>query len=121
MKTFEFDTTCTMKEYNRKFWWIDSGYVRRITIEAENLKSAILQYRDILKEKYFINVSDNAIKNKNPMYIDRKDNSPLQIGYVFTGQSDFQRENGTWSSQFIDLWTAIKQVQDVDFLEVESC
>ena len=115
MSTFEFDTTCTMKEYNKKQWWIDSGYIRRITIEAENLKSAILKYREELKEKYYVTVSNNAIKNRNPMYIDRKNDSPLQIGYVITGQSDFQRNNGTWTTQYIDLWISIQKISEIDF------
>jgi len=117
MTNYEFDTTCTMKEYNNKKWWIDSGYVRRINIEAENLKSAILQFRDELENRYYISVSNNAIRNKNPMYIDRKENTPLQIGYVFTGKCDMQYDNGTWSAQYIDLWVRIRETKEIDFME----
>lgn len=71
--TFIFKTTTTMKEYNARKWWIDSGIVREIQITADNLPAALEQYREIVEEKHYISISANAIKNRNPMYIDTPD------------------------------------------------
>lgn len=114
--TFIFKTTTTMKEYNSRKWWIDSNIVREIRITAENLRAALEQYREIVKEKHYITISDNAIKNKNPMYIDTPNGEPKQIGYVITGKTDFEdRDNYKWSAQYIDLWVTILTVIDTDF------
>lgn len=114
--TFIFKTTTTMKEYNSRKWWIDSDIVREIRITAENLRAALEQYREIVAEKHYITISDNAIKNKNPMYIDTPNGEPKQIGYVITGKTDFEdRDNYKWSAQYIDLWITILTVIDTDF------
>lgn len=114
--TFIFKTTTTMKEYNSRKWWIDSDIVREIRITAENLRAALEQYREIVTEKHSITISDNAIKNKNPMYIDTPNGEPKQIGYVITGKTDFEdRDNYKWSAQYIDLWVTILTVIDTDF------
>lgn len=114
--TFIFKTTTTMKEYNSRKWWIDSDIVREIRITAENLRAALEQYREIVTEKYYITISDNAIKNKNPMYVDTPNGEPKQIGYVITGKTDFEdRDNYKWSAQYIDLWVTILTVIDTDF------
>lgn len=118
MKHYEFITTCTMKEYNNKHWWIDSGYIRPISVYAENLKSAILKFREIVEEKNYITISDNAIKNKNPMYIDTRAGETKQTGYVFTGKTEFQHDiTGKWVKQYIDLWVTIKTIIETDFQE----
>ena len=36
-----FKTNATMKEYNNNKWWIDSGVVREISVEAGNVKEAL--------------------------------------------------------------------------------
>lgn len=114
--TFIFKTTTTMKEYNSRKWWIDSDIVREIRITAENIRAALEQYREIVAEKHYITISDNAIKNKNPMYIDTPNGEPKQIGYVITGKTDFEdRDNYKWSAQYIDLWITILTVIDTDF------
>ena len=114
--TFIFKTTTTMKEYNSRKWWIDSDIVREIRITAENIRAALEQYREIVAEKHYITISDNAIKNKNPLYIDTPNGEPEQIGYVITGKTDFEdRDNYKWSAQYIDLWITILTVIDTDF------
>ena len=115
MKQFEFVVTCTMKPYNNKQWWIDSNYVRPFSVRAENLKSAIIQFRDLIKEKYYITISDNGFKNKSPMYIDTKQGETKQTGYVFTALTEFQYDNGKWCKQYIELWTTIKTIIDTEF------
>ena len=70
MNNYIFKTTVTMKEYNSKKWWIDSGIVREIKVEAENVKQALKKYREIVMERDYIEISENALRCKNPMYID---------------------------------------------------
>lgn len=118
MTNYMFTTTTTMKEYNAKKWWIDSDIIRPITIKAENLKAALQEYAKHCYNTAYIEVSNNAIRTKNPMYIDTKEGITKQIGYVITGKSDFQRDDYSWSTQYVDLWTTIKEVNDVEFEEV---
>ena len=116
MKEFIFKTTATMKEYNNKKWWIDSDIVREIRIAAENVREALKQYREIVSEKFYIEISDNAIKCKSPMYIDTASGECKQVGYVITGKTDFEdRDNYKWSSQYIDLWVTILTITDTEF------
>lgn len=44
MKEFISKTTATMKEYNNKKWWIDSGIVREIRIAAEAVNAHYSKY-----------------------------------------------------------------------------
>ena len=118
MKKYIFKTTATMKAYNSKNWWIDSGIIREIQVEADNLKNALQQYREAVKENAYIDISDNAIKTKSPMYIDSKNGEAVQIGYVITGKTDFQRDSGEWFAQYIDLWVTVLTVVDTDFTDV---
>lgn len=111
--TFIFETTTTMKEYNARKWWIDSGIVREIQITADNLPAALEQYREIVEEKHYISISAHAIKNRNPMYIDTPDGEK-QIGFVITGKTDFE-SNYKWVTQYIDLWVTVLTVIDTIF------
>lgn len=111
--TFIFKTTTTMKEYNARKWWIDSGIVREIQITADNLPAALEQYREIVEEKHYISISAHAIKNRNPMYIDTPDGEK-QIGFVITGKTDFE-SNYKWVTQYIDLWVTVLTVIDTIF------
>lgn len=100
--TYEFKTHTAMKEYNRKKWWIDSDYVKEMRIEADNLLSAVKKYRENVEDKYYIGISDNAIKTKKPMYVD-VENETVQCGYVITAYTYFEYD----VKQFIDLWVEI--------------
>ena len=116
MKNYIMKTTATMKPHNNKKWWIDPGIVREIRVSAENARDALNQYREILEEKYYISISDNAIKTKSEMYVDTKSGEPQQIGYVITGKTDFEdRDNYRWSAQYIDLWVEIITTTETDF------
>lgn len=107
MKKYLFKTTATMKEYNNKKWWIDSGIIREITINAENIEKAIEQYREKVIERDYINISKNALKNKSPMYIDSTNGEPIQCGYVITASTEFDNDRRGWIKQYIDLWVTI--------------
>lgn len=115
MKNYIFKTTATMKEYNNKNWWIDSGIVREIHVTAENIREALKQYRDIVAERYYIEISDTAIKNKFAMYRDRATGEAKQVGYVITGKTEFQKDSGEWVNQFIDLWVEVLTIVETDF------
>lgn len=115
MKKYLFKTTATMKEYNNKKWWIDSDIVRNKYINAENLNEALEKYREFVGEKEYITISNNAIKNKNPMYRDTINGEVKQVGYVITGKTSFQDDNYNWSEQYIDLWVEILTIEDTEF------
>lgn len=109
MKKFIFKTTATMKEYNDKKCWIDSGVIRDIYIAAEDISEALNQYRKAVAEKSYIEISNTAMKNKSAMYRETADGDDAQIGYVITGKTEFQKDSGEFVNQYIDLW--------VEFLE----
>lgn len=117
MRHYEFTTTTTMKEYNREKWWIDSDIIRSVIISAENLKAALKDFAKHCYECVYIEVSENALRTKRPMYIDLKSGETKQIGYVITGKTEFQRANDTWSTQYVDLWVRISEINYVDFDE----
>lgn len=119
MTTFIFDTTTTMKDYNRSKWWIDSDVVPSMHIKADDLKTALKVYQSKVDDMACITISDNALKTKNPMYVDTIDGNTKQVGFVITGSADFQDErNYKWSKQYVDLWVTVETVIETDFEEV---
>lgn len=114
MKNYIFKTTATMKEYNNQKWWIDSGIVRDITIHAATIPEALEQYREQVKEKYYIEISKNALKTKNNMYVD-ENGVAVQVGYVITGKTELQDDFYRWNAQYIDLWVTILTIIDTEF------
>ena len=105
---YTFDTTTTMKPYNRDKWWICDDIIRRKTIEAKNLSEALKKYQDEVTNKDYITISDTALKRKSPMFVDTAEGSK-QVGYVITGQTDFDNNGRGWVKQYIDLWVTITQ------------
>lgn len=111
-----FKTTATMKEYNNKKWYIDGGIVSDMRINADSVENALEIYRERVKEKNYIDISKNAIKNKSEMFVDLSDGSVKQVGYVITGKTEFDRGDYTgYSTQYIDLWVTILTVVDTVF------
>lgn len=112
MANYIFKTTATMKEYNNKKWWIDPDAIKEIHITASNLSEALEHYRAIVKNNYFVEISNNAMKNKSPMYV----GEGKQVGYVITGKTEFEdSEARKWSAQFIDLWVTVLTVVETEF------
>ena len=105
---YTFDTTTTMKPYNRDKWWICDDIIRRKTIEAKNLSEALKKYQDAVMNKDHVTISDTALKRKSPMFVDVPGRSK-QIGYVITGSTDFDNNERGWVKQYIDLWVTITQ------------
>lgn len=101
---YRFETNCTMKEYNRKKYWIDSQIVRPMEIEASDVETALSVFQDKVLENNYIIISNNAIKAKEKMYRDTESNLQ-QVGYVITGKTDI---GGT--QQYLELWVEITVV-----------
>ena len=117
MKNYIFKTTATMKPHNRKNWWIDAGIIQEIRIAAETVKEALKQYQEDVKEKHYIEISDNALKTKSAMYVDDADGNAKQVGYVITAKTEFEdRSAYKWSTQYIDLWVTIITTTETDFV-----
>ena len=68
-----FKTTATMKEYNNKKWYIDGDIVSDMRINADSVENALKIYREQVKEKHYISISQNAVKNKSAMFVDLSD------------------------------------------------
>lgn len=116
MSIYRFETTATMKPHNNKKWWIDADIVRPVKIEAADLKTALQLWRDKVQERDYIQISNNALKSRNPMYIDGKDGEAVQIGYVITGKTEFDKGDYTgYSTQYIDLWVTVQIITIPDF------
>ena len=112
MKRYRFETVATMKEYNSKNWWIDHNVIRPVEVEAETIKSALKEYQKIANDKYYVSISNNAINNPSPMFVDSKEGVALQVGYVITGSMDFETDNYQWKKQFINLWVDVKTIEN---------
>lgn len=114
MKTYIFRTTTTMKEYNSKHWWIDGNIVTQKTIPAESVAAALEEYRERVENDHYISIPRNAINARRPMYVDTK-GGEKQIGYVITGQADFEVKSYRYVKQYVDLWVEIITVTDTGF------
>ena len=116
MSMYRFETTATMKPHNSRKWWIDSDIVPQMKISAENLKTALEEYRQRVQDQHYISISNHAMRRKNPMYIDQADGEPLQVGYVITAKTGFEdRDNYLYTDQYIDLWVTVYAVTAPDF------
>lgn len=105
-----FKTSCSMKLYNCKKWWISSDMIPEIRIKAESIPAALRMYAE-KADAYGATVTRNGIKNRQPMYRDSKDGEPKQIGFVITGKSLFRDDDKyKWTEQYIDLWIEILTV-----------
>lgn len=115
---YRFETEATMKEYNRKKWWIDNGIVRPVEVEAVDLKTAIQEWRQTVIDRDYIEISNNAIRNKSPMYVDTTE-GPKQVGFVITGKTEFDKgDYSGLSTQYIDLWVSVRRIETIDEWEV---
>lgn len=111
-----FKTKATMKEYNRKNWYIYADIISDMRINADNVENALEIYRELVKEKHHISISRNAVKNKSEMFVDLPDRCTKQVGYVITGETAFDKGDYTgYSTQYIDLWVTILTVVDTVF------
>lgn len=110
MAKYRFETTTTVKEYAQKKWWIDSGIVRPVTVQAASVADALKQYKQIVGDRHYVSISNNALSSKSPMYVDYADGSVAQVGYVITGATDFDNGYGKTVKQYVDLWVTITEV-----------
>ena len=111
MKTYLFITTTTVKPIDEEKWWIDRDLISNMYIQGDNLDEALKEYQKKI-EDYGVTISNNALKNKSAMYIDDKDGNPVQIGYVITGKTPFNKDGGGWVDKYIDLWIKIQEVNN---------
>lgn len=118
MKTYLFRTAASMKPYNCRKWYITDDIIKNMEISAENLRSALEKYREIVADEHYISISNNAMKTKEPMFRDYKDGTTKQDGFVITAKSDFQDDSGKWSEQYIELWVSIREIAFCDFEEI---
>lgn len=116
MKKYIFKTNATMKEYNRKNWWIDKDIIPEYRIVADSVVDALGKFAQLVDDNQCITISKNGIKNRQPMYIDTP-NGVKQVGYVLTASTDLQDNNYHLVKQYIDLWVEILTICDTEFIE----
>ena len=110
-KQYSFNTSTTVKEKDRGKWWLNNDLVRTIELEAISLCEALEKYRQIVNDRTDVRISKNAMQKKENMFIDRRfGERSKQIGYVITGSTCFERENGDLVNKFIDLWVEIRVI-----------
>ena len=115
-KQYSFNTSTTVKEKDRGKWWLNNDLVRTIELEAISLCEALEKYRQIVNDRTDVRISKNAIQKKEKMFIDRRfGERSKQIGYVITGSTWAERENGVFVNKFIDLWVEIRVISYPDF------
>lgn len=108
---YSFDTTTTVKEKDRGKWWCDRDLVKIIELKANNLCEALEKYRQIVNDGTGIQISKNAIQQKENMYSDsRSFGKNHQVGYVLTGSTYFENNNGDMIKKFVDLWIEIRTI-----------
>lgn len=116
MSIYRFETNTTMKEYNNEKWWIDSGIIRPVEVEADNIENALQLWKNEVETRDYIKISNNALRTRKAMYIDDRNGNAIQIGYVITGKTEFEKDNyAGYSTQYIDLWTKIEIVTIPNF------
>ena len=108
---YSFKTSTTLKEKDLGKWWLDDDLVKTIELDASNLSEALEKYREIVNDTDYVQISKNAIQKKEKMFMEIKPGGrSKQIGYVITGSTCFERENGDLINKFIDLWVEIRIV-----------
>ena len=114
METYQFKTSVVPTTDD---FWIDAD--NTYTIEAETLEEALERFYEDLEGENFINVSNNARKKKEPMYVDDKECNQRQIGYVIKGSTEVEFGNylGDFRKKYVDIWTTIKKLESVDFVD----
>ena len=115
---FYFRTRVTMKPYNKDKWWITSNILPDTRITADSLPDALEGFREYA-EHSAITISKNGIRNRQPMFRDSKDGSSQQVGYVITGKTSFQKDDGSLIDQYIDLWVEVLTIVKTIFPEEE--
>lgn len=110
-----FKTDATMKEYNSDKYWIDRKIIRDKTINAENVNSALAEYREIVNNEWAVEISANALKTKKPIYKDTQ-KGPQQCGYCITGKTLISDRSANINCyQYIDLWVEILTITKTIF------
>lgn len=107
MNKYQFTTTATMKPYNSRKWWIDPGIIRPVIVSAETLPEALNEFREVVSDRFGVDISKSALRSKSPMFIDGKDGEAVQTGYVLTGSTDFDDDRRFLVKQYIDLWVTV--------------
>lgn len=110
---FQFDTSTTVKYQDKGKWWVNSDLIETITLHADTLEQALERYKLTVNDIGIVTISDNAMRNRNPMYIDDK-NGSRQVGYVLTGKTTFYGDSGG-VDKYIDLWVRVCILTDPKF------
>lgn len=107
MKKFLFESTTICK--NPRFW-IDEDIISRKKIYAATLAEACEKYAE---EVAFSGVEISKTQQKRPkkIYIDDKDGSAKQCGYLFKATTDiYDEERRKWTKCRAEIWATISEL-----------
>lgn len=115
MNKYLFKTSVCMKPYNRDKWWVIDTLIPQELIQAKSLDDALKRYQKITDDKHSVVISDNALKTKEPMYIDICGET-RQVGYVITASTEFfDDKSNKYSKQYIELWVEVLTIVNTKF------
>ena len=114
MKTYLFRTKTSVKENELNKIWVDSDIVPDFETAADDIRAALIAFKDWAKNKAFVDISDSALRRKMAMYIDTAA-GVKQTGYVITGQIEIEGNDYKWTRHYIDLWVSINEIITPEF------
>lgn len=78
-------------------------------ISADSLKEAKEKFYNVLNDRYYLSVSENAKNTAKKMYRDTPTGEAKQIGLVFKARTEIE-SNGKWINKFAEVWTEINEL-----------
>lgn len=113
MNRYILTTTATVKPCDYKKWWMDGDIIKTKYITANTPQEALKIYAEEENKGYTVEISKNALKTKQPMYIEDSEGNTTQIGYVITGKTPFDKgDYSGYVDKYIDLWIEITRIED---------
>lgn len=116
MKNYHFKYTATPSQEHADFY-IDIRN-QHVDIEAENLKEACVAFAEAVDDKWCLSLTKNGLRTARPMYRDRENAEPLQVGLVFNAHTEIEFNNYQFKHRNILLWCEIHEAVNPGFEEV---
>lgn len=112
MKKYLVKSSTTMKHYNSKNYWIMSDIIPSLEIVADSINDLLIKFQERVTD-YGITISNNALKNKEPIYYNTRDGETRQDGYLLTGSTEIydRSANIAGVKQYVDVWTSIHVIE----------
>lgn len=112
MKTYLFSPDIIM---NTSGYWIDRDFIKSQKISSLYVNGAIESFRGICKDNG-IDISDNAVKTKQPIMVDTKDGKSVQVGFIFKASTETYNDLKRKYVKFrLEIWVEISELNTPKF------